>query len=102
MFRAIDGKVAVTTVCPMCGDTKVLSLPEARYKAWQEGELIQRALPEFDADDRERLVSGICGDCWDKMFSVPDDDEEEDEEFLDDCDYEMGFDPYLGCFTDDC
>ena len=20
----------------------------------------------------------------------------------DDCDYECGFDPYLGCFTDDC
>lgn len=23
------------------------------------------------------------------------------EEF-DDCDYEVGFDPYLGCYTDDC
>lgn len=23
-------------------------------------------------------------------------------EELDDCDYEVGFDPYLGCFTDDC
>ena len=21
---------------------------------------------------------------------------------LDDCDYDCGFDPYLGCFTDDC
>lgn len=28
-------------------------------------------------------------------------EEEPDEEF-DDCDYEVGFDPYLGCFTDDC
>ena len=31
--------------------------------------------------------------------------EDEDEEFDDwgdDCDYEMGFDPYLGCFSDDC
>ena len=26
---------------------------------------------------------------------VPDDD-------YDDCDYEMGYDPYMGCFTDDC
>lgn len=23
-------------------------------------------------------------------------------EELDDCNYETGFDPYLGCFTDDC
>ena len=23
-------------------------------------------------------------------------------EEIDDCDYDYGFDPYLGCFTDDC
>lgn len=31
--------------------------------------------------------------------------EEEDEDFYedeDDCDYDVGFDPYLGCYTDDC
>ena len=28
-------------------------------------------------------------------------DEEEDEEDYDDCDYEVGYDPYLGCYTDD-
>ena len=27
---------------------------------------------------------------------------EEPEDYLDDCDYEVGFDPYCGCFTDDC
>lgn len=26
---------------------------------------------------------------------------DEDEGDYDDCDYEMGYDPYLGCFTDD-
>jgi len=100
MLNVINGKVAVATICPMCGDTKVLSLPEAGYKAWQNGTMIQRALPELSADDRERLISGICPTCWDKMFSVPDDDE--DDEDYDDCDYEIGFDPYLGCFSDDC
>lgn len=25
-----------------------------------------------------------------------------DYEDYDDCDYECGFDPYMGCFTDDC
>lgn len=28
--------------------------------------------------------------------------EEEPEELEDDCDYEVGFDPYSGCYTDDC
>lgn len=27
---------------------------------------------------------------------------EEPEDYPDDCDYEVGFDPYCGCFTDDC
>ena len=32
-------------------------------------------------------------------------DEPEDfpeEDWEDDCDYEVGYDPYMGCFTDDC
>jgi hypothetical protein len=36
---------------------------------------------------------------------APEEWEDEDEKFddwRDDCDYEMGFDPYLGCFSDDC
>jgi len=28
--------------------------------------------------------------------------EKEPEDYPDDCDYEVGFDPYCGCFTDDC
>ena len=96
-MTVINGKISVATVCPLCGDTKVLTLPEEGYMAWQNGENIQNALPEFDANDRERLVSGICPSCWDKMFSYDEDDED-----YDDCDYEVGYDPYMGCFTDDC
>lgn len=30
-------------------------------------------------------------------------EEEEPEDYYgDDCDYDTGFDPYMGCFTDDC
>ena len=79
MLNVMNGKVAIATTCPMCGDTKVLSLSEKGYKAWQNGALIQRALPDLGADDRERLISGICPSCWDKMFSVPDDDDDEDD-----------------------
>jgi len=34
----------------------------------EEGELIQNALPYLSADERELLISGICGGCFDKMF----------------------------------
>lgn len=30
------------------------------------------------------------------------DEDEEVETEWDDCDYEVGYDPYMGCFTDDC
>lgn len=29
-------------------------------------------------------------------------DENVETDWVDDCDYEIGFDPYMGCFTDDC
>ena len=31
-----------------------------------------------------------------------DEDEDEDEDDYDDCDYEIGYDPYVEGFTDDC
>ena len=34
----------------------------------QRGELIQEALPELSADQRELLISGTCPKCWDELF----------------------------------
>lgn len=43
----------------------------------------------------------LCGS--EEPEDYPEDwDQEECEYRTDDCDYEMGFDPYMGCFTDDC
>ena len=100
MFNMINETVAIETRCPFCGKTAIVEVPTDGFIAWQGGATVQRAFPNLDADTRERLVSGICPTCWDKKFSVPDDDA--DDEDYDDCDYEMGFDPYLGCFSDDC
>lgn len=33
---------------------------------------------------------------------VSEEEEEEPDYWEDDCDYEVGFDPYMGCFSDDC
>lgn len=54
--------------CIMCGDTTLIEVPEEGYKRWKSGELIQNALPELYADERELLISGICGKCYDKIF----------------------------------
>ena len=42
----------------------------------ENGALIQDAMPYLSADDRELLISGTCGACFDKMF--PPDPENDD------------------------
>ena len=88
--------ITVITVCPMCGTETHITVSASDYLDYLGGKLVQDAFPYLSADERESFISGICPTCWDKMFS----EEEEDES--DDCDYEVGYDLYMGCFTDDC
>jgi hypothetical protein len=61
--------VTVTTKpCPFCGKTTDLELPYDGALAYQEGALIQKAFPDMDAADRERLITGTCGPCWDETM----------------------------------
>ena len=54
----------VETQGPVCMEAHVLYVPLSGYTAWQNGELIQNAMPTLSADDRERLITGICPACW--------------------------------------
>ncbi len=81
-------------VCPFCGKTSTIDLTEQEYSALQAGALVQEACPTRSADERELLISGICLDCQAGIFGSGEDDEPD----FDEC----GFDPYLGCYTDDC
>lgn len=65
--------------CNICRQWKVVTVDESEFADWQRGMVIQRAMPKISADDRELLVSGTCGTCFDKMF--PDEDEELDDSF---------------------
>jgi hypothetical protein len=70
MANTIDFK---TKPCPRCGSSVTLKLSVEGAKAYNGGELIQVAFPTMPAADRERLVTGICGDCWDKLFPPEED-----------------------------
>lgn len=92
--------ISIFTTCPICGHENEIQVYPEDYLKWQAGALVQDAFPYLSADDREMLISGICPNCWDKMFN--DEEAEEDEpDFEDDVD-ECGYDPYLGCYTEDC
>lgn len=55
--------------CVMCHTKHTILVPLAGYKLWASGQMkIQDALPGLSADERELLMSGICGRCFDKVF----------------------------------
>lgn len=57
-----------TKPCPGCDETKELEVDSEALRRWKRGAFIQDALPELSADDRERLVTGYCSQCWDKLM----------------------------------
>ena len=61
-------KDAVSVGCVYCLEVHTFECSTSGFDAWQAGELIQNALPELSADQRELMISGTCGKCWDKMF----------------------------------
>lgn len=81
MHKAIDERmhegeycVVVSAECDICHNKQTFFIPETEWLAWTGGALIQNAMPSLPMEDREVLISGNCGTCFDSMFS--DEDEE--------------------------
>ena len=51
--------------CRQCEVSHTIEVPKDGWKAWRSGTLIQEALPGVSSGDRELLISGICGECFD-------------------------------------
>jgi hypothetical protein len=71
-----DGTVTVFTHnCPGCGRPgKLTGLDPVKVTRWLDGEHIQDVMPELSASERELLISGMHGECWDVMFPPDEDD----------------------------
>ena len=54
--------------CRECGETKILFLRLQDLQRWKSGEVIQRVFPDLSQGDRELMMSGICGECFDDFF----------------------------------
>lgn len=65
----------VEKLCPYCGKTGTLEISnEKAYESWQNGTLIQRAFPEFSAEQREFIMTGLCEACQKKVFNFKDEE----------------------------
>lgn len=62
-------EIVLSPVCNMCGKTKKLKVNKDDYLRWNSGELIQNCFPYLSADQREILISGFCGECFENIFS---------------------------------
>ena len=89
----------IVTTCPNCLEDHHVGPFSAdqidQYRA--DEQKIQHIFPEMSADDRERLISGCCPECWDELFLERSDYGDEDEEaemlvfvFNDDVDWSDG------------
>lgn len=61
----------IERTCPITGEVKTMDIPvtQAQLNTWRSGTLIQHAMPNLSADEREFILTGITSDVWDEMFS---------------------------------
>jgi len=65
----------ITRKSLLSGITRTLGIPvtEEQMQAWQDGALIQRAMPNLSDDQREFILTGITADEWDDVMAREDD-----------------------------
>jgi hypothetical protein len=54
--------------CTLCKRTEEIVVPIRGYEKWISGVLIQEALPQLTAGQREMLITSTCEKCFDMMF----------------------------------
>lgn len=56
--------------CWRCKGLFVFDVDDKGYEEYQDGKLIQVALPELSISNRELMISETCGECFDRMFDM--------------------------------
>ena len=67
-------KMEITKVSQVSGKTHTLEVDvdESQMEDWNNGMLIQDAMPNLSAHMREFLISGVTPEEWDMMFKYDD------------------------------
>lgn len=70
---AAPENLCVQVVCGLTKEIHEFTIKVADFNKWESGELVQRAFPYLNTDQREMLMTGITPAEWDNLF--PDDKE---------------------------
>ena len=59
------------------GVERTIDLPitEEQLAAWKGGTLIQEAMPQLSADQREFVMTGVTSEEWDREFGTDEEDQ---------------------------
>lgn len=63
--------------CDGCGGWCHFTMSAEQFSQWKSGVFVQYIFPTWSDEDRERLISGTCPDCWEEMFPEEEEDEED-------------------------
>lgn len=63
-----EGLVVINTTCPQCGKQHYLGMTVNDFRAYAAERLADEVFPDESADVRELLITGVCPECWDKLF----------------------------------
>ena len=60
----------ITRKSPFSGkvNTREIPVTQEQLDRWQKGALIQNAMPNISADDREFIMTGITPEEWEEAF----------------------------------
>lgn len=62
----------LTVRCPTCKNQEKIRVKGEDLFAYNQGKHVQQAFPYLTPAQRERLITGICGKCFDDMFKEED------------------------------
>jgi hypothetical protein len=68
--------VIITRRSPFSGKTHSMDIPvtEEQIACWKKGVLIQKAMPQLTASQREFIKTGITEEEWNESFGPEEDD----------------------------
>jgi hypothetical protein len=73
MLDTLNGvyTMKITRTSRLTGKTSVmyLDITKEQLFSWVDGELVQNAMPQLSAEEREFLMTGITPDEWDSVFA---------------------------------
>lgn len=64
--------IRIEKKCSVCGSDHFIMVREEDFNKWHSGYSIQEAMPYLSAGAREILLSGICSECFDSLFTEED------------------------------